>query len=99
METPIACTLDEAGLATQAERWRRLLAEHGAGRVETADGLRLAFRPGVGVEAELGALVEIENRCCAWATWDVAREDDAMVMQARSTGEGVATLHAMFVDG
>jgi hypothetical protein len=96
METPIACMLEEAGFATQAERWRRLLAEHGAGRVETPDGLRLAFRPGPGVEAELGALVEVENRCCAWARWDVVRADGAVVMRARSTREGVAALHSMF---
>jgi hypothetical protein len=96
METPIACTLDEAGLATQAERWTRLLAEHGTGRTETADGLWLAFRPDPGVHAELDALVEVENRCCAWATWEVAREDGEVVMRADSNGEGVATLHGMF---
>jgi hypothetical protein len=97
METPIACTLDDAGLATQAERWTKLLTEHGTGRSETPDGLRLAFRSDPGVEAELDALVEVENRCCAWASWKVAREDGEVVMRARSTGEGVATLHAMFV--
>jgi hypothetical protein len=96
METPIACTLDEASLATQAERWAALLAEHGTGRSDTADGVRLAFRDDPGVEAALDALVEVENRCCSWASWEVAREDGEVVMQARSTGEGVATLHSMF---
>lgn len=96
METPIACTLDEAGFATQAERWTRLLAEHGAGRTEAPDGLRLAFRDAAGVEAELEALVAVENHCCAWASWDVVREGGDVVMRARSTGDGVAALHGMF---
>jgi hypothetical protein len=95
MEIPIACTLDQAGLATQAERWAKLLAEHGAGRVETADGLRLAFLDDPGVRAELDALVEVESRCCAWASWEVAREDGEVVMAARSSGDGVAALHSM----
>jgi hypothetical protein len=48
------------------------------------------------VESELGALVEVENRCCAWARWDVVRADGAVVMRARSAGDGVAALHSMF---
>ena len=96
METPIACTLDEAGLATQAERWTTLVTEHGTGRTETGDGVHLAFRDRPGVEAELETLVEVENRCCAWASWDVVREDGEVVMRARSAGDGVATLHSMF---
>lgn len=96
METRIACTLDETRFATQAERWARLLAAHGTGRTETADGLRLAFRDEPGVEAELVALVAVENRCCGWASWEVAPENGEVVMRARSTGAGVATLHGMF---
>jgi hypothetical protein len=97
METPIACTLDEAGFATQAERWTALLADHGTGRTEAEEGLRLAFRDEPRVAAELEALVAVENRCCAWASWDVAHEGGEVVMWARSTGDGVATLHGMFV--
>lgn len=66
------------------------------GRTEAPDGLRLAFRDAAGVEAELEALVAVENHCCAWASWDVVREDGEVVMRARSTGDGVAALHGMF---
>lgn len=95
----VACTLTGEDLDSQAERWRLLRSEAGLERVETDDGLRLRFRDGRGVEQELRALVAVENDCCAWASWSVGREDGELVMQAISTGEGVATLHSMFKGG
>jgi len=94
----VACTLDKDDLSTQAERWRRVRDDAGLGRTETADGLRLRFRDAPRVEDELRALVAVETECCAWARWDVSRENGELVMHARSTGQGVATLHAMFGD-
>jgi len=96
-KTPVvACTLTSEDLGTQSERWTRLRSETGLERVETDDGLRLSFRDEPGVEDELRALVAVENECCAWASWDVRREAGELVLNVRSTGEGVATLHAMF---
>ena len=94
----VACTLTSDDLGTQAERWTRLRREAGLERVETDDGLRLTFRDERAVEAELQALVAVENDCCAWASWDVGREDGELVMHASSTGDGVATLHSMFTE-
>ena len=56
----IAGTLSSAGLAAQAGRWERLIAQALTGRTETADGLRMSFRPGSGVEEELRRLVAVE---------------------------------------
>jgi hypothetical protein len=42
---PIACTLGVADLSAQARRWQRLMARALTERSETADGLRLTFRP------------------------------------------------------
>jgi hypothetical protein len=95
----VACTLTNEDLGTQAERWTRLRSEAGLDRVETENGLRLRFRDERAVEEELQALVAVENECCVWASWDVLREDGELVMQASSTGEGVASLHAMFTGG
>jgi hypothetical protein len=92
----VACTLGNDDLGAQAERWRRVRSEAGLGRMETADGLRLTFRDGTQVEEELRALVAVENECCAWARWDVRREDGELVMHVRSTGTGIAALHTMF---
>ncbi|HET9893470.1 MAG TPA: hypothetical protein VFQ44_00800 [Streptosporangiaceae bacterium] len=96
LSEPIACTLTSAGLATQGERWRTLTENFGLDRVETAEGLLLRFACHAAVEAELRALVAIESECCSWASWDIQRDEDALVVVVRSSGEGAATLHSMF---
>jgi hypothetical protein len=92
----IACTLSSAGLATQASRWRQLIARAMTGRTETADGLRVSFRPEPGVEEELRRLVAVENECCPWAAWAVETNAEATVLDVRSTGPGTTTLRGMF---
>ena len=93
----VACTLNETNLKTQRERWINLGENFGIARHETADGLRLTFKHHPAVAAELEALVRVENDYCSWAAWTVERsEDGALVMAARSQGEGIATLHGMF---
>jgi hypothetical protein len=92
----IACTLSARDLAAQAARWRRLRSSAGFERVDTEDGLRLAFQHTPAVESELRSLVAAENECCSWATWEVVREQDRLLMQVRSTDHGVNVLHAMF---
>jgi hypothetical protein len=92
----IACTLSSAGLAAQAARWERLIARAMTERTETADGLRVFFRPEPGVEEELRRLVAAENECCRWAAWAVDTSVGAPALDVRSTGPGVATLHGMF---
>jgi len=94
--TPVACTLTPAGLAAQARRWEQLMARALTGRAQTADGVRLSFRPGPGTEGELRALVAVETECCSWATWTVERTAGTIVLQVRSTAEGIAALHGMF---
>jgi len=91
---PVACTLTARGLAAQRRRWEQLMARTLTGRAETADGLRLSFRPEA--EDELRALVAVETECCAWAAWTVEPTAGAVVLDVRSAAEGIATLHAMF---
>jgi len=96
---PVACTLSSAGQAAQAGRWDRLIALAMTERAQTADGLRLSFRPGPGVEDELRGLVAVERECCSWAAWTVETNAGATVLDVRSTGPGVAALHGMFRPG
>lgn len=96
LSEPAACTLTQTDLRTQRERWLALGERFGLARVETADGLRLRFRYGPAVQRELRALVAIESECCSWAAWSVERENNVLVVAARSTGDGVPTLHSMF---
>jgi hypothetical protein len=93
----VACTLTDTDLKTQRERWINLGEIFGLGRYETDDGLRLTFKAHPAVEAELQALVAVENECCSWAAWSIERgEDGALVMAARSQDDGIPALHGMF---
>src|SRR5262245_48133551 len=93
----VACTLIGTDLKTQRERWISLGENFGLGRVETDDGLQLTFTDHPAVEAELRALVTVENECCSWAAWSVERGGDgALVMAARSQDDGIPALHGMF---
>ena len=96
---PVACTLTPADLSAQADRWQRLMARAMTERAETADGLRMSFRPEPGVGEELRRLVAVENDCCSWAAWAVETVAGAPVLDVRSTGPGIATLHGMFRPG
>jgi MerR family transcriptional regulator, copper efflux regulator len=96
---PVACTLTSAGLAAQADSWKRLVARAMTKRTQTADGLRMSFRPEPGVEEELRRLVAVESVCCSWAAWAVETDAGAPVLDVRSSGEGVAALHGMFRPG
>lgn len=93
---PVACSLTRAGLAEQAGRWERLAARALTGRTQTADGISLSFRPEPGAEEELRALTAVETRCCPWATWVVRGSGTQLVLDVRSAGAGVTTLHGMF---
>jgi hypothetical protein len=93
---PVACTLTSADLAAQSQRWRGLAARALTERSDTADGLRMYFRPEPGAEEELRALVAVENECCRWADWTVEAGDGQIVLAVRAAGDGVAALHAMF---
>jgi hypothetical protein len=93
---PVACSLTPAGLAAQAGRWERLAARAMIRRERTGRGIRASFRPGPGTEEELRALVDVETRCCPWASWAVHADDAQLVLDVRAAGDGVAALHAMF---
>jgi hypothetical protein len=93
---PVACGLTSADLAAQAGRWEQLAARAMTGRAETAHGLRISFRAEDGAEDELCKLVAVENDCCGWADWTVRTGGGQLVLDVRSTGDGIAALQSMF---
>jgi hypothetical protein len=95
-EPVIACTLGAANLAAQGRRWIELRRRAETGQFPTRAGKRIHFRADDGVAAELEQLVEIENECCAWADWSVEQRAGEVVVEVRSTGDGVAAARAMF---
>lgn len=92
----IACTLSATALASRRERWERVIARAGLARETTPEGVRLRFRADPGTLAELRVLAAAERRCCAWAGWSVVAGEGEVTLVVRSTGDGVAALHAMF---
>lgn len=94
----IACSLSPTALRSRRERWLRLITASGLTRHEIADGLRLRFRADSGVAAELHELVAAERECCAWADWSIDPGAGEVALVIRSTGAGVAALHAMFAE-
>jgi hypothetical protein len=96
---PIACTLSQADLSTQAERWRRLIARAAIARHNTPAGIRIEFRAGAGVAEELEQLIATERECCSWAAWSVDAAADPVVLEVTSTGDGVAALRPMLREG
>jgi hypothetical protein len=93
---PVACTLTSADLAAQSDRWHLLASRAMTGRTETEHGVRMVFRPEPGAEEELRALVAVESECCSWAHWTVATISGQIVLDVRSTAEGITALHGMF---
>jgi hypothetical protein len=96
---PVACALTPADLAARTGRWQRLAARAMTGRSQTADGLRLRFRPGPGVEEELRTLVALETECGPSADWVVEMGAREIELDVRAAGEeGITALHGMFTD-
>jgi hypothetical protein len=96
-ELPIACSLEAGELATRERRWTQLVRTAGTGRRATSDGIELRFSADDGTCDELRTLVAGERECCAWARWELGRDAEGLVMHAHATGDGVATLQAMFL--
>ena len=95
---PIACTLGSSELRSQAARWKSLYAEAGFGRTETGDGMRVHFRRSQEAEHELTALVAVERECCKWAEWTLEADEDDLILEITSTGDGIAVIHSWFLE-
>jgi hypothetical protein len=94
---PVACSLTSADVTVQAARWQRLATRALIGRKEVPDGLRMFFLLEAGVSDELRSLVAVERECCRWASWTVQETAGQAVLDIRSSGEGIAALHGMFL--
>ena len=95
---PVACTLGSSELGTQVERWKRLYAETGFGRTETDEGLRVHFRRSQETERELAALVTVERECCKWAEWKLEADEDDLILEITSAGDGIAVIHTWLLE-
>ena len=95
---PVACTLGSSELRTQAQRWKRLYSEAGFARTETDAGMRVHFRHSREAERELAELVAVERECCKWAEWTVEADEDDLILELTSTGDGISVIHTWFLE-
>lgn len=93
---PVACTLGPAEQGPRRDRWlalgHRALVEKRA----TATGAQLRFEAGSAVESELRALALAERECCGFATWEVRREPDALVLDVDAPPDAVPAVWSLF---
>lgn len=98
IELPVVCSLDAAELGARERRWTELVHSACTNRRATADGVELRFRADERTEHKLHDLVAAERECCAWARWELRREDGDLVMHAHAAAPtGAAALQSMFL--
>lgn len=95
-DLPIACTLGSAELPARRREWEELCAGALESIEQTADGVRLSFRPVGDAEGEIRRLAALEAQCCAFADWTVRRGPAGPVLEVTAGSDGVTAVHALF---
>ncbi len=89
---PIVCDMTDAP-DTPAERlaeYQRLFATQLLARERTTAGIRFRLRADDGVEAWVRDLAAREKACCAFFDFDITRNDDTVLWDARVVDDDLA---------
>jgi hypothetical protein len=90
--TPIACDMTSA-TDTAAERmmeYRRLFTRALVGRERTAEGIRLRFRAGDGIEAWVRDLAAREKACCPFFNYHIDTKGEEVHWNASVIDDAIA---------
>lgn len=98
-ETVIACSLGATDIETRREEWKAVLAEHLVEQRRIPGGMRLVLRSSGDAAAEIRRLVALENACCAWIKWSVAKGDRLEVDLTAAQPQGTELLRDWFGAG
>lgn len=79
-QEPIACTLSPDGLTARRALIDALSADGLLERTATDAGLRARLRDTPDIERRTRELIAAEASCCAFLTFDLQRDDDALVL-------------------
>ncbi len=96
MSLPVACALDGNEASARVAEWTRLTEAALLRRERVDTGIRLTFRPDPEVAEELGRLIELEGRCCAWMSFAVKDEGDLVVDVGATDETGRRALEEIF---
>jgi len=91
---PIACTLDAADGGRRVAEWRRLNADYALERELREGRLVVQYVPHDDAAQRLAALVEAEQRCCAFVDWSIDRSHGGLRLVVRGDDFALATLPA-----
>jgi hypothetical protein len=95
-DIPIACTLQPAEMRERAASIDGLLNDALLDQHEIDGGLRTSFRAGPDVERRLHDLVEAESRCCAFLSFEIGRDDDALWLDITGAPEARPVIDQFF---
>jgi hypothetical protein len=95
-ELPIACTLSADGMAARMDLIEALAADGLLRRTSTDRGLRVHLRDTPDIERRTRELIAAEANCCAFLTFDLGREDEALVLDVSGPPEARPVIDMLF---
>ena len=96
MNLPMACSLTAQDLKDRRSEWASLISANLLGSERVDGGVRLRLRSDERVEEELQRLIDLEQECCAWIEWIVARGDEIQVLATARDRAGGPAIAEMF---
>lgn len=87
VELPIVCTLNPALKRDRLAWVDALAADALRSREPIEGGLRHRFRAGDDVERRVRELAALESECCAFLSFEVSREADAVLLDVTGSAE------------
>ena len=95
-DLPIACTLTPDGMTARLALIDALAADGLLDRSATEAGLRVRLRDTPEIERRTRALVAAESACCAFLDFDLARENDALVLDITGPADARPVIELFF---
>jgi hypothetical protein len=93
-DLPIVCTLDSAQRVERQQEFEDLARANLVGRDREEGRVRLLYRRSDAVETAVRDLVRRESACCAFLTFDLRPDADALILEISGPAgaEGVLDL-------
>jgi hypothetical protein len=92
----VACLLDGKAYRTRVARIQALIDQALISRERLETSMRLRFRLDADVEAHLKELVALEQECCPFLVFELARRPEEMVLTISGSESAAALLDDAF---
>jgi hypothetical protein len=95
-DQPIACTLPAGEMPARLALVDTLAADALLDRQPIPGGVRSRFRAAPEVERRVHELVALESRCCAFLRFEVARDDESIVLDITGAPDAQPVIEHFF---